>query len=66
MIGSGTSYHTGLSAKNYLEEILNMKVMLIFGATLLIIGLIKSKSQKDRLIFKSKKSMGCIEYFMLL
>lgn len=26
VIGSGTSYHAGLSAKNYLEEILNIKV----------------------------------------
>ena len=25
VIGSGTSYHAGLSAKNYLEEVLNMK-----------------------------------------
>ena len=23
MLGSGTSYHAGLSAKNYLEELLN-------------------------------------------
>ena len=26
VIGSGTSYHAGLSAKAYLEEILNIKV----------------------------------------
>ena len=26
VLGSGTSYHAGLSAKNYLEELLNRKV----------------------------------------
>lgn len=30
VIGSGTSYHAGLSAKNYLEEVLNMKVFCMY------------------------------------
>ena len=30
VIGSGTSYHAGLSAKNYLEEILNIKVFCMY------------------------------------
>lgn len=30
LIGSGTSYHAGLSAKNYLEQILNIKVFCMY------------------------------------
>lgn len=30
VIGSGTSYHAGLSAKNYLEEVLNLKVFCMY------------------------------------
>ena len=30
VIGSGKSYHAGLSAKNYLEEILNIKVFCMY------------------------------------
>ena len=30
VIGSGTSYHAGLSEKNYLEEILNIKVFCMY------------------------------------
>ena len=30
VLGSGTSYHAGLSAKNYLEELLGMKVFCMY------------------------------------
>ncbi len=30
VLGSGTSYHAGLSAKNYLEELLGMKVICMY------------------------------------
>lgn len=30
VLGSGTSYHAGLSAKNYLEELLGMKVFVMY------------------------------------
>ena len=30
ILGSGTSYHAGLNAKNFLEELLNMKVIVMY------------------------------------
>ena len=65
VIGSGTSYHAGLSAKNYLEEILNIKVFCMYPTQFSRSEKVFNKNSKiiffkmeNRRIFYGKEAMG--------